>query len=821
MGAFTERSEVPENHRGTGTEDGVLSPIMPADLDAQPQLEIAHVLFIDIVGYSKLRTDEQRERQRELNQVVRETEPFRAAEADGKLVRIPTGDGMVLAFFTKPDAPARCAVAISRALHGTTHLPLRMGIHSGPVELVEDVNDKPNLAGAGVNIAQRVMDCGDAGHILLSARAADDLAEHAEWNAQLHELGEVEVKHGARVRIASLHSDGVGNPVVPQKLRKQRLVRRRRLLAIAATLVVLVAGISAGMWAWQRHARLRAEATAESAKEREKSVAVLPFENLSREEQNEVFAGGVHREVLLNLAKIADLKVISRTSVMRYKPGAERNLKEIAEQLGVNYLVEGSVQREAAHVRVSVELINAKTDSHVWAETYDGEIADVLAFQTEIAQRITNQLGAKLSPRESTELASRPTKDIAAFESYIHARSLMETPDMEDTHEQFRDNYTRAVELLEQSIARDPGFAAAYGALTEANIQLFRGSDQTNLEYRTRAETALKEAQRIAPEAGETYHAQSRVIYYGYSDFERALATLEQAARTLPNSAEVTLTRAFLYRRFGRWQEAYAQFQRTTELNPQEPMGYDGALSAAVTLRWWDDADRTRGRMAKLFPRMARILRYTEASSLRMRGDVEAGNKIIEEQAAEGRADPVMLFYRAFWKREYEECRRLVGEFASNRELENDHWDKELQLGFVTAFSFEQQAARNAEQRIEDRLGRPVNREEELSLKEHLANLKMLLGKKAEAIRLCEETLAQHPISEDALLNVRQLNRLAYMYLYAGENERALQTFAQLVQTPGGEHYGMLKYNPVLDPLRSDPRFEAILKQAQQPFPRL
>jgi tetratricopeptide (TPR) repeat protein len=204
-----------------------------------------------------------------------------------------------------------------------------------------------------------------------------------------------------------------------------------------------------------------------------------------------------------------------------------------------------------------------------------------------------------------------------------------------------------------------------------------------------------------------------------------------------------------------------------------------------------------------------------------MRGEVEAGNKIMEELAAEGRADPVSLFYRALWKREYEECRRQVGELAKNREREDDYWDKELQLGFVIGFSFDQQAARDAEQRIEDRLRQPVGREEEGSLKEQLANLKMLLGKKGEAIRLCEESLAQHPISEDALVNVGQLNRLAYMYLYAGENERALQTFAQLVQTPGGEHYGMLKYNPVLDPLRKDPRFEAILKQAQQPFPRL
>src|SRR6476646_2978382 len=191
---------------------------MTEDGGRDSHLEIAHVLFIDIVGYSKLLTNEQRERQQELNRVVRGTEQFRAAETAGKLVRIPTGDGMVLAFFTSPDAPARCAVAISDALRGRNDLLLRMGIHSGPVDLVEDVNDKPNLAGAGVNIAQRVMNCGDAGHILLSASAGDDLAEQAEWNAQLHQLGEVEVKHGVRVRIASLHSDGVGNPGVPQKL---------------------------------------------------------------------------------------------------------------------------------------------------------------------------------------------------------------------------------------------------------------------------------------------------------------------------------------------------------------------------------------------------------------------------------------------------------------------------------------------------------------------------------------------------------------------------------------------------------------------------
>src|SRR5436190_8847157 len=497
---------------------------MPGDIERERdfRLEIAHVLFIDIVAYSKLLTNEQRERQQELNRIVRETEQFRAAEAEDKLVRIPTGDGMVLAFFTSPDAPARCAIAISDALRGRNDLPLRMGIHSGPVDLVEDVNDKPNLAGAGVNIAQRIMNCGDAGHILLSARAADDLSQHAEWKAQLHEIGEAEVKHGARVRVFSLYHDGVGNRQLPQELQRQRLVRRRRIYLATASAAMLLVILAVGTWGWQHHARSVEKAKLEAAARREKSVAVLPFESLSKEEQNTVFAEGVHREVLSNLAKIADLKVISRTSVMHYKPGTDRNLKQIADELGVNYVVEGSVQREASHIHVTVELIDARTDTQAWAENYDGNLSEVLSFQSEIAQRISNQLGAKLSPRESTELAGRPTDDIAAFESYIRARALMESSDADSEPNKYRDDYMRAVQLLEQAVARDPRFAAGYWALAEANTQLYRNAP-TKPEFRSRADAAVKEAKRIAPEAGETLHAEARLIYYGEHDYHKAL----------------------------------------------------------------------------------------------------------------------------------------------------------------------------------------------------------------------------------------------------------------------------------------------------------
>jgi TolB-like protein/class 3 adenylate cyclase/Flp pilus assembly protein TadD len=785
-----------------------------------PRLEIAHVLFMDIVGYSKLLTNEQRERLQELTRIVRETGQFRTAEAEGKLVRIPTGDGMVLAFFTSPDAPVRCAVAISRALRGRTELPLRMGIHSGPVDAVEDVNNKLNLAGAGVNMAQRVMDCGDAGHILLSARAADDLSQYAEWKAQIHDLGEAKVKHGVRVRVANLYADGIGNRALPEKLRRQRAIRRRRVLISAAVTLVVVAGVGFAIWQTRRQAKLHAQAAAETIAKLAKSVAVLPFENLSPSEQDAVFAGGVYREVLLDLAKIADLKVISRDSVMRYKPGTDRNLKQIADELGVNYVVEGSVQREANHIHVTVELIDARTDTHAWAETYDGNLAEVLSFQSEIAERITNQLGAKLSPRESTELARRPTQDIAAFESYIRARALMETTD-DAGSEKFKDDFTRAVQLLEQAVARDPKFAGAYWALSEANLQLYRGVDLHSTEYIARAEAALKEAQRIAPEAGETLHAQARIIYYGYLDFTRALATLEQAAKSLPNSAEVTMTRALLYRRFGRWQEAYALFVRSSELNPRDPDPYMFAVVAALELHWWDEVDQMVERIAKHFPRFASIAAMQHGVSLRLRGDVAAGNKQLENAKLQMPEDFVPLFYMPFWKHDFEQCRRVLTDAAKYSELQDERWDKELQLAFVTKLPFDEQAARDAEKRLEDRLTRSINRDEQGGLIIALSNVKMLLGKKKEALRIAEKSVEQHPISEDALANVERLRRLAFMHLYAGENDRALQTFAKLVQLPGGEFYGELKYNPVLDELRRDPRFEEILKQAQQPFPRI
>ena len=292
---------------------------MPSEHSSDVRFEIGHVLFIDIVGYSKLLITEQSDQLQTLKQIVRSTEQVRLAEAEGKLLRLPTGDGGVLVFRNSPEAPVLCALEISKALQkhpGSREKPqlgLRMGIHSGPVNEISNLNEQANIAGAGINFAQRVMDCGDAGHILLSRHVAEDLEHYPRWRTYLHDLGECEVKHGVRVGIVSLYDGEIGNPQNPKKLqvlKKQRA--RSRWALIAAALFLLAAVIAAFVIVSRKSIRPASSIS-------EKSIAVLPFENLSRDPDNAYFADGIQDEILTRLSKIADLKVISRTSTQHYK----------------------------------------------------------------------------------------------------------------------------------------------------------------------------------------------------------------------------------------------------------------------------------------------------------------------------------------------------------------------------------------------------------------------------------------------------------------------------------------------------------------------
>src|SRR5437764_182303 len=271
--------------------------------EADVKFEIGHVLFIDIVGYSKLLIHEQTEQLQKLWEIARATNQFRAAEGEGKLLRLPTGDGGALVFRDNPEATVGCLLEISKALKNYHDLRVRMGVHSGPVREVMDLNEQANIAGAGINMAQRVMDCGDAGHILLSKRVADDLEQYGRWRPLLHDLGICEVKHGATLGIVNLYSDEIGNPEVPEKIKGGEIPREKPSAPIPR-----------------------------------KSIAVLPFENLSEDKANAYFADGIQEEILATLSRIGDLKVISRTSTLRFK-NAPDSISAIAKQLGVANII--------------------------------------------------------------------------------------------------------------------------------------------------------------------------------------------------------------------------------------------------------------------------------------------------------------------------------------------------------------------------------------------------------------------------------------------------------------------------------------------------
>src|SRR6187455_519992 len=430
------------------------------------RLEIAHVLFIDIVGYSKLRTNEQSAQIEELREIVRRSEQYRAAKAEGKLLRLPTGDGGALAFRNNPEAPVLCAEEIARALKSHPEIRVRMGIHSGPVNEITDLNEQANIAGAGINMAQRVMDCGDKGHILLSKRVADDLAQYPRWRSFLHDLGECEVKHGVRIDVVNFYGDGIGNPQVPRRF--QILQKHRAPIRWAFIAAVVVA---AALLAFQ-FARTRKPAAAELPKQtapiaaQDKSVAVLPFENLSSDKENAFFAQGIQDEIITTLSRISGLRVISRTSTARYSSAPE-NLPEIAKQLHVTNVLEGSVQKAGDRVHINVQLIRADNDAHLWAQSYDRQLTDIFGVEAEVAKSIADSLQATLSPQEKARVETKPTTNADAYVLYLRARDYQTRPD------NLLQDFKAAINLYDQAIKLDPNFALAHARLSATTSNLY------------------------------------------------------------------------------------------------------------------------------------------------------------------------------------------------------------------------------------------------------------------------------------------------------------------------------------------------------------
>jgi TolB-like protein/Tfp pilus assembly protein PilF/class 3 adenylate cyclase len=792
-------------------------------------LQIAHILLIDVVGYSKLLVNEQIELLRELNRIVRSTECFRAAESTGKLTRVPTGDGMALLFSRSPEEPAQCALEISQALKDYPHIQLRMGVHSGPVNQVTDVNDRTNIAGAGINVAQRVMDCGDAGHILLSKHLADDLVEYRHWRPHLHDLGECEVKYGLRLHLVNLCKDGLGNPQVPEKLKRRiwkhpaapiRPVRSPRwpnLLLTVAFIVLAVALTISSSIVLRRGStsvtRVRAQAGA-AASIPAKSVAVLPFENLSSEKENAYFADGVQDEILTDLAKVADLKVISRTSVMQYKSAATRNLREIAQQLGVAHVLEGSVQRAGNRVRVNAQLIDATTDAQLWAERYDRDLADVFAIQSEIAKKIADQLQAKISPSEKAAIEQAPTADLLAFDLYQRAKNLWAGVS-DPLHA--REKLPEAVHLLDEAVARDPNFALAWCLLSRIHCTFYwLGFDHSSARLDL-ANAAVQRALRLQQDAGEAHLALANYYYFGFLDYSRARSELTIARRTLPNNADVFVYTGFIDRREGHWEEATHNLERALELDPRNLFTLQQlATYTYYPQRRYVDAVRTYDRALTTVPGdpLTRINRAEVA--LDWRADIEPYQTTLRSLVAEN-----PKFASHVDHPDYALCERTAA--AAGRVLTNYPHDGVITNygvncphayweGVVARWQGDSAKARAAFTAARRELEKILEKQPDfvgaLSL---LGVIDAGLGRKEEALREGRRACQLLPISKDAISGAAYSVNLAQIYAWVGEKDLAIEQIATVERVPTDLSYGRLKLHPYWDSLRGDPRFEKIV----------
>ena len=783
---------------------------MAAEIKKEIQLEIAHVLFIDIVGYSKLSINEQNAAVDELTQIVRATEQFQKADASERLIKIATGDGMALVFYTSPEAPVRCAVEISRALKEHPGLQLRMGIHSGPVSGVIDVTGRTNLAGSGLNLARRVMDCGDGGHILLSKHVGEDLSEFKEWRPLLHDLGSCEVKHGMQIAIVNLWSDDVGNPQLPQKFQALRKHRARvRWAGVAAALLLLVGIVAAFVLVSKKSARSTSIVP-------EKSIAVLPFENLSRDPDNAYFADGIQEEVLTRLAKIADLKVISRTSTQRYQ-SKPSNLAEIAKQLGVAHILEGSVQKAADQVRVNVQLVNARTDFHLWAETYDRKLTDIFAVESEIAKGIAESLQAKLTGHEEKALAVKPTNNPEAYDAYLRGLAF-------EARSIYSDTLLKAIDLYERAVQLDPNFALAWARLSRADAYL--NLRDTTTAHQQAAKAALEDAQKLEPNSSETLLALGYYQYCVLRDYGLAKTTFKQVSRILPSSSEVPMALGRIARREGHWDESIAYFEQALALDPRNVELLIDTAGAYAALRQFPAALKLYDRALDIVPNDLGWI-AAKADIYQAEGNLQEAAKLLTEADAQS---PSPTMFRAKitqlrLERNFGEAVRLLQarqtQFHFTSEIEKAV--EQLYLAGTQRLAGDTASAKATAEQARDTLGQLYkNQPDDGNLAAPLAVAYAWLNQKDSALKEAERAITLFPSAKDALAGPGLEESMALVEMITGENSRAISTLTQLLQTPyAGSIYlvpvtpALLRLDPLWDPLRADPAFQKLCEEKQ------
>jgi adenylate cyclase len=742
------------------------------------------------------------------------------------------GDAFLVEFQSALEA-AQCALEIQRTLAKRNHdvspeqrIELRIGIHVGDV-----VHREGDVYGDGVNIASRIQPVAGIGGICISVDVERQI--HNALEARFEKLAPIELKN------VEVPMD-LFRIVLPWERQKSEVrgqkseIRRAGVSSARSTWVwagvVVVALAIGGLLAFELVGRNRRGRHLESAATEngrpsvpslpilEKSLAVLPFENLSRDPDNAFFTDGVQDQILTDLSQIADLKVISRTSVMQYKSGVARNLRKIGEELGVAHVVEGSVQRSANKIRVNAQLIDARNDAHVWAQTYDRDLADVFAIQSEIAKAIADQLQAKLSPNERTAIEERPTANIAAFDEYSRAKTLLLTTGFSVSQ---RTNFLQAIDNLNSAIARDPSFFEAYCQLVFANDSLYAlGTDHTPDRF-AQAETALQGAARLRPDAAETHLARASHLYFALRDYKGAFAELEIARRGLANDPRIYELTGYILRRQGKQEEGLRNLKRSVELDPRNPFTLAQLAISYQFLRRWPDTATVLDRALAITPddvetRMQRGLvdlywkadpqplhqavervRVEQPASIDHAADNWFLGALAERNWAAAEQALAALGDNPFWGDGSILLRRHFGDGLLARAMHDDAKATE-------AFA----AARLEQEQI---VGKQKDYGPALCV---LALIDAGLGKKELALAEGKRAMELMPVEKDSINGQRMQIYFAIIAAWVSEKDLALQQLALAGPTPGGSviaNYGSLKLLPFWDPLRGDPRFEKIV----------
>src|SRR6266487_519725 len=788
------------------------------------QRRLAAIMFTDMAGYTALA---QRNEALALELLEEHRRILRSIFPRFNGTEIKTiGDAFLVEFQSALEA-AQCALEIQRTLAKRNHdvssdhrIELRIGIHVGDV-----VHREGDVYGDGVNIASRIQPVAGIGGICISVDVERQI--HNALEARFETLAPIELKNVQvpmdLFRIVLPWERDSRLRAEPQKTGHGATIRRMPWHEVVLALLLVVALIAGGFFFLRHRASQQATNAAASSpvgSVPEKSLAVLPFENLSEEKQNEFFTDGVQDQILTDLSQIADLKVISRTSVMQYKSGVARNLRKIGEELGVAHVVEGSVQRAANKIRVNAQLIDARNDAHLWAQTYDRDLADVFAIQSEIAKAIADQLQAKLSPTEKKAIEQPPTTDLAAFDLYSRAKSLLLTASFSTTSEP---DVRKAIELLDEAVKRDPSFFDAYCQLAYAHESLYAqtGSDHTPTRLAL-AEAAVQAATRLRPDAAETHLARAQYLYYGLRDYPGALAELEIARRALPNDPRLFELTGYILRRRGQQEEGLRNLERAVELDPRNVYTLQQIAGSYQFLGRYAETIAALDRALAIMPDHVEMRTTREEYYFFWKADTRPLHQTIDVILAQGPNAIVSAaddwFSCALAERDPAAAERALVALGDNACWGEDAIDLSHSFGegLLARMTKDEARARTAFEAARAQQEKIVQAQPDYGPALCVLGLiDAALGRKDLALDEGRRAIALMPVEKDVKNGSRVLQYFAITAAWAGEKELALQQLEAGLRAPAAAvmlTYGALKLFPVWDPLRGDPRFEKIVE---------